>query len=110
MAWTEAQIDELIANVRRDFGLGRFPRNFYAKLREHGVTIEEAERAIGKHSFIGQYENENKTIGFLNPRNNVFIAWSIDDYPTCFKTCFIAKPGLRYLLRQPGVELIWSPK
>lgn len=110
MPWTEAQVDELIANIRRDFALERFFLNFHDKLRDHGVTIRDAEKAIGKHSYIGQYENEGRTIGFLNPRNNIFVAWSIDDYPTFVKTCFIAKPGFRYLLRQPEFELIWSPK
>jgi hypothetical protein len=79
-------------------------------LREHGVTIQDAEKAIGKHSYIGQDENEGKTIGFLNPRNKVFVAWRFEDYPTFVKTSFIAKPGLRYLLRQAELELIWSPK
>jgi hypothetical protein len=110
MPWTEAQVDELINNVRRDFALDRFFPNFHDKLRDHGVTIKDAEKTIRKHSYIGQYENEGRTIGFLNPRNNIFVAWSIDDYPTFIKTCFIAKSGFRYLLRQPEFELIWAPK
>ncbi|NUM75999.1 hypothetical protein HUU40_16675 [candidate division KSB1 bacterium] len=110
MAWTEAEVDDLIEQVQRDFALGRFFPRFHKKLREHGVTIKHAEKAIGKHSYIGLYENEGRTIGFLNPRNNIFVAWSMDDYPTFVKTCFIAKPGVRYLLKQPECELIWSPK
>ena len=58
MSWTEAQVDELINNVRRDFALRRLHRLFAQKLREHGVTIQDAEKAIGKHSYIGQYESE----------------------------------------------------
>jgi hypothetical protein len=52
MPWTEEQIDELINNVRRDFALDSFFLNFQDKLREHGVTIKDAEKAIGKHSFM----------------------------------------------------------
>lgn len=110
MPWTEAQVDELIENVRRDFALGRLHSLFHMKLRRHGVTMRDAESAIGKHSFIGQYENEGRTIGFLNPRNNVFVAWSPDTYPTYVKTCFIASAGFDYLLRQAEIELIWSPR
>lgn len=110
MAWTEAQIDELIANVRRDFALERFFTHFHYKLLEHGVTIQDAEKTIGKHSYIGQYEKEGMTVGFLNPRSNIFVAWKSDDYPSRVKTCFIAKDGLDYLLRQPEVKLIWTPK
>jgi hypothetical protein len=110
MPWTEAQVDELIANVRRDFALERFFLDFHDKLREHDVTIQDAQRAIGKHSYIGQYEKDGKTIGFLNPHNNIFVAWISESYPTRVKTCFIAKDGLGYLLRQPSIELIWSPK
>jgi len=110
MSWTEAQVDELIESVRRDFALGRLHSLFYIKLRRHHVTMQDAESAIGKHSFIGQYENEGRTIGFLNPRNNVFVAWSPDTYPTYVKTCFIANAGLGYLLKQEEIELIWSPR
>ncbi len=110
MLWTEAQVDELIANIRRDFALERFLPDFHNKLRDHGVTIKDAEKAIDKHSYIGQYEKDGVTIGFLNPRNNIFVAWKADDYPSRVKTCFIVKDGLGYLLRQPDVELIWTPK
>jgi hypothetical protein len=102
--------DELIQNVRRDLVLERFFPDLHDKLREHGVTIKDAERAIGKHSYIGQYEKDGKTMGFLNPRNNIFVAWIAEGYPSRVKTCFIAEDGLSYLLRQPDVELIWSPK
>lgn len=75
MAWTEAQVDELIANVRRDFALGRLHSRFAQKFREHGVPIQDAEKAIGKHSYIEQYQSEKgEAIGFLNPRNNIFVA------------------------------------
>ncbi len=111
MPWTEAQIDELIANVRRDFALGRFRARFGQKLRAHGVTLRDAEKAIGKHSFIGQYESEKgRAIGFLNPRDKIFVAWSSDIYPSYIKTCFIADDGVEYLLKQLECELIWSPK
>jgi len=53
MPWTEAQIDELIEQVRRDFALNIVTDNFDAKLLGHGVTLKQAEAAIGKHSFIG---------------------------------------------------------
>jgi hypothetical protein len=110
MSWTEAQVDELINNVRRDFALNRLNRIWELKLREHGVSLRDAERAIGKHSYIGQYENKGLTIGFLNPRNNVFVAWSPNIFHSYVKTCFIADGGLDYLLRQDEIELIWSPK
>jgi hypothetical protein len=111
MPWTEAQVDELINNVRRDFVLGRLHRRIAQKLREHGVTIQDAEKAIGKHSYIGQYESEKgQAIGFLNPRNNIFVAWRSDIYPAYIKTCFVADDGVDYLLKQAGFELIWSPK
>jgi len=110
MPWTEAQVDELINNVRRDFALGRLHPFFRQKLLEHGVILQDAENTIGKHSYIGQYERSGKTIGFLNPRNNVFVAWTQNAYPSYVKTCFIAKDGLGYLRRQPEIELIWSPK
>lgn len=110
MPWTEAQVDELIASVRRDFALGKFFDYFHEKLREHGVTIEQAKRTIGKHSYIGQYEKDGVTIGFLNPHNNIFVAWKSEGYPSRVKTCFIAEDGLAYLMKQPEVELIWSPK
>lgn len=111
MPWIEAQIDELIANVRRDFALGRLHRRFVQKLRGHSVTMQEAQKAIGKHSYIGQYESDKgKAIGFLNPRNNIFVAWRSDIYPSYVKTCFVADDGVNYLLKQTGFELIWSPK
>lgn len=110
MQWSEAEIDELIENVRHDFALGRLHSLFYIKLRRHGVTMRDAEKAISKHNFIGQYENEGRTIGFLNPHNNVFVAWSPATYPTYVKTCFIANAGLGYLLKQEEIELIWSPR
>lgn len=110
MPWTEVQVEELVTNVRRDFALGRLHPLFSQKLHEHGVTLKEAEGAIGKHSYIGQYERQGKAIGFLNPRNNVFVAWTQNIYPSYVKTCFIAKNGVAYLLRQPEIELIWSPK
>ncbi len=109
MSWTEAQIDELIDNVKRDFALGRFHHLLHLKLQRHGVTMKEAEKTISKHSYVGQYETEGRTIAFLNPRNNVFVAWSPDTYPTYVKTGFIANAGLNYLLRQAKIELIWSP-
>ncbi len=65
MSWTEAQVDELINNVRRDFALSKLNRLWGQKLREHGVSLRDAERAIGKHSYIGKYENKGLTIGFL---------------------------------------------
>lgn len=110
MAWTEAEVDDLIEQVQRDFALGRFFPRFHNKLREHGVTIQDAEKTIGKHSYIGRYEKDGKAIGFLNPRNHIFVAWSSDGYPTRVKTCFMAEDGLGYLLRQPEIELIGSPK
>ncbi|KAA0230326.1 hypothetical protein EDS67_08015 [candidate division KSB1 bacterium] len=73
MAWTEAEVDDLIKQVQRDFALGRFSPRFHNKLREHGVTIQDAERTIGKHSYIGRYEKDGKAIGFLNPRNHIFV-------------------------------------
>lgn len=110
MPWTEAEVDALIAKVRRDFALGRLHPIFRQKLHEHSVTFRDAEEAIGKHSYIGQYERNGKAIGFLNPRNHVFVAWTQEAYPSYVKTCFVAKAGLDYLLRQPEIELIWSPK
>lgn len=111
MLWTEAQVDELIKNVRRDFALGRLHRRFAQKFREHGVTVQDAEKAIGKHSYIGEYESDKgKAIGFLNPHNNIFVAWRSDIYPAYIKTCFVAHDGVDYLFRQEGFELIWSPK
>ena len=110
MPWSEAQVDELINNVRRDFVLGRLHPIFRQKLFEHGVTLQDAQRAIGKRSYIGQYERNGKTIGFLNPQNNIFVARTQNAYPSYVKTCFIAKDGLGYLLRQPEIELIWSPR
>ncbi len=110
MSWTEAQVDELIENVRRDFALGRVNRIWELKLREHGVNLRDAERAISKQSYIGRYENTGLTIGFLNPRNNVFVAWNPNTLHSYVKTCFIADGGLDYLLRQDEIDLIWSPK
>jgi hypothetical protein len=111
MPWTEAQVDELIANVRRDFALGKVHPRFRQKLRDHGVTMQDAEKAIGRHSYIGRYETEKgEAIGFLNPRNDIFVAWSWDIYPSYIKTCFVADTGVDYLLKQMGFELIWSPK
>lgn len=110
MPWTEAQVDKLIANVRRDFALGRLNRFWSLKSRKHGVSLQDAERAISKQSFIGQYENMGLTIGFLNPRNNILVAWSPNTLPSYIKTCFVADGGLDYLLRQEEIELIWSPK
>ncbi len=111
MPWTEAQVDELIVNVRRDFALGKFHPRFRQKLRNHGVTIQDAEKAIGKHSYLGRYETEKgEAIGILNPRNNIFVARSWDIYPSYIKTCFVADNGVDYLLKQSGFELIWSPK
>jgi hypothetical protein len=38
MAWTEEQIDELIANVRRDFVLERAKPEFWLKLQNRGIS------------------------------------------------------------------------
>ena len=64
MPWAEAQIDELIEQVRRDFALYIVTENFDVKLLAHGVTLKQAETAIGKHSFIGSYYSDCPTSGF----------------------------------------------
>lgn len=110
MPWTETQVDDLIASVRRDFALDKLNRKWRLKSRQHGVSLQDAEKTISKRSYIGQYENYGLTIGFLNPPNNVFVAWSPNTSPSYIKTCFVADGGLDYLLRQEEVELLWSPK
>ncbi|MDZ7359216.1 MAG: hypothetical protein ONB46_00605 [candidate division KSB1 bacterium] len=72
MPWTEAQIDELIEQVRRDFALHIVTENFDAKLLGHGVTLKQAEAAIGKHSLIGRYYSDRPTIGFWDQRRHIF--------------------------------------
>ncbi len=108
MAWTEEQIDELIANVRRDFALERAKPEFWLKLHNRGISRHLAENVINKKSYIVGYDHLGSTIGFLNPQNNVFVAWK-SDYPTELKTCFIADGGLDYLKRQYDFEIIWIP-
>jgi hypothetical protein len=109
MPWPEAQIDELLNQVQRDFALGRFHTFFTQKLRTHGVTMKNARKTIGKQSYIGRYQNNGGTIGLLNPRNNVLVTWSTETNPTYIKTCFIAKDGLDYLLRQDEIEILCHP-
>jgi hypothetical protein len=109
MPWTEEQVDELIKQVRRDFALERVTDYFDEKLLGHGVTLRQAEAAIGKHSYIGRYRKDGTTIGFWDKRNRVFVAWKTK-YPTRVKTCFIVKNGLDYFRRQNEFELLWSPK
>ena len=109
MPWTEAQVDGLIEQVRRDFALYIVTENFDAKLLDHGVTVKQAEAAIGKHSFIGRYYSDSPTIGFWDQRRHIFVAWK-SEYQTRVKTCFIVRDGLAYFRRQDEFELIWSPK
>ncbi len=109
MPWPEAQIDELIEQVRRDFALNVTTENFNAKLLNHGVTMKQAAAAIGKHCYIGRYDKEGPTIGFWNPQRKIFVAWK-SEYQTRVKTCFVVREGLAYFSRQDDFELIWSPK
>lgn len=109
MPWTEAQIDELIEQLRRDFALSKLTDGFDEKVLEHGVSLKQAETAISKRSYIGQYRKDGKTIDFWDKRQRVFVAWKVK-YPTRVKTCFIVKNGLDYFRRQYEFELIWPPK
>ena len=109
MPWTEEQIEALIEKVWRDFALNIVTDEFDEKLLEHGVTIKQAEGAIGKHSYIGRYKKDGTTIGFWDKRRHVFVAWK-SKYPTRVKACFIVKNGLDYFHRQYEFEFIWSPK
>ena len=108
MAWMEGQIDELIANVRRDFMLERTKPEFWLKLQNRGISRHLAESIINKKSYIVEYDHFGATIGFLHPGNHVFVAWK-SDYPTGLKTCFIADGGLDYLKRQYDFKIIWIP-
>jgi hypothetical protein len=108
MPWTEEQINELIQNVRRDFALEKTKPAFWLKLQNRGISRHLAENVINKKSYIVEYDHHGPTIGFLDSRNRVFVAWK-SDYPTGLKTCFIADGGLDYLKRQYDFKLIWTP-
>jgi hypothetical protein len=109
MPWTEAQVDELINNVRRDFALERMKSEVWQKLRNRGISLRVAEKAISKKSYIVEYEHHGPRIGFLDPKNLVFVVWK-SDYPSELKTCFIAEGGVDYLKRQYDFQFIWIPK
>ncbi len=109
MLRTEAEIDELITNVQRDFALERTRPEFSSKLQIHGVSRRLAEKVISKRSYIIEYDHYGPTIGFFDPRNNVFCAWK-SDYPTKVKTCFIPDRGLDYLKSLYHVQVIWRPR
>jgi hypothetical protein len=108
MPWPEAQIDELIANVRRDFALQRITPEFEFKLQTRGIPLRVAERVVSKKSYIAAFDHHGPAIGFLDPRSLVFVAWKAD-YPTEVKTCFVADDGLDYVKRQNEFQLIWKP-
>ncbi len=109
MPWTEAQVDELIANVRRDFVLEKAKSAFWLKLHSRGISPHLAERAISKKSYIIQYEHGGLRIGFFDPTSCVFVGWR-SEYPSELKTCFIAEGGLNYLKRQYDWQFIWRPR
>jgi len=109
MPWTEEQIDELIENVRRDFALERVNQKLWAKGKARRISLKLAEKAISKKSYIVEYDHNGRMIGFLDPRNYLFVAWK-PDYPSEIKTCFIADGGLDYLKRQYDVQFIWIPR
>lgn len=108
MPWTEAQVDELIENVRRDFALERVNQKFWAKVKARGISLKLAEKVISKKSYIIDYDHNGRMIGFFDSRNYLFVAWK-PDYPSEIKTCFIAEGGLDYLKRQYEVQFIWIP-
>lgn len=109
MPWTEAQVDELINNVRRNFALERMKPEFWLKLQNRGISLRRAEKVISKKSSIVEYDHHGRTIGFLDPIDYVFVAWK-PDYPTGVKTCFVADGGLDYLKRQYDFQFIWISK
>jgi len=109
MSWAEAQVDELIENVRRDFALERANQKFWAKVRARGISLKLAEKVISKKSYIIDYDHNGRMIGFFDSRNYFFVAWK-PDYPSEIKTCFIADGGLDYLKRQHDVQFICIPR
>ena len=109
MPWPEAQIDELIDNVRRDFALGRVNPKFWVKLKSRGISLKRAEKVVSKNSYIIEYDHNGRTIGFFDSKNDLFVAWK-PNYPSEIKTCFIAEGGLGYLKRQHIVHFIWTPR
>jgi hypothetical protein len=109
MPWTEAQVDELINNVRRDFALARAKPAFWLKLQNRGIPLHLAEKVISKKSYIIKYNHEGPRIGFFDPSNHIFVAWK-SSYPTSLKSCFIANGGLNYLKRQYDCKFIWAPR
>lgn len=109
MPWTEAQIDELINNARRDFALGRMSQRLRLKLKARGISLKHAEKVVSKNNHIIEYDHNGRTIGFFDSRTYLFVAWK-PDYPSEIKTCFIAEGGLDYLKRQHIVHFIWIPR
>lgn len=109
MAWTEADVDELIKQVRRDFALERLKPEVWAKFRARGIALYQAEKIIHKRSYIVEYDHGGSTIGFFDQATCLFVAWT-PQYPTAVKTCFVAKGGLAYLRRQYGFRIIWKPR
>jgi len=109
MPWIEAQVDELIENVRRDFALERANQKLWAKLESRGISLKLAEKVISKKSYIIEYDHNERMIGFFDSRNYLFVAWK-PDYPSEIKSCFIAYGGLDYLKRQYDVQFIWIPR
>jgi hypothetical protein len=107
--WTEAQVDELIASVQRDFALKRAKPEFWLKLHSRGISSDLAEKAMSKKSYIIQYEHGGLRIGFFDPTSKVFVGWR-PEYPTELKTCFLADGGLSYLKRQYDWQFIWTPR
>jgi hypothetical protein len=78
MPWTEVQIDELIINVRRDFTLERMKAEFWLKLQNRGISLRRAEKVVSKRSCIVEYDHHGRTIGFLDSKDYVFVAWKPD--------------------------------
>lgn len=90
MAWTEAEVDELIERVRRDFALERLKPEVWTKLHNRGIALYQAEKIVHKKSYIVEYDHGGSTIGFFDQVTRLFVAWT-PQYPTAIKTCFIAK-------------------
>lgn len=109
MAWTEAEIGELIATVRADLNAGRVTDDWYEKLHEHGVTETEARQTISKRSYIVKYEHWGRTIGFFNPDTLIFVAWRADP-PTRVKTAFVEYRGLAAIQRLMDAQFLWEPR
>lgn len=109
MAWTEAEVDELIEQVRSDFALERLKPEVWVKLQNRGIALRRAAKIIHKKSYIVEYDHGGRTVGFFDPATRLFVAWT-PDFPTAIKTCFIANGGLAYLKRQYDFRIIWEPR